>query len=128
MKTLFTTLALSITSLTSFAQEATVAHESFTSMKTRAQVEAQVLAARDRGERILYGEARPNQMLRGTSLLTREQVTAPVLAARDRGLRLSFGEAGRSPAQIRSAFTAPALGSDRMDRDLAMATMTGTRR
>jgi hypothetical protein len=120
MKTLLTTLALSITSLTSFAQEATVAHESFTSMKTRAQVQAQVLAARDSGERILYGEARPNQVLRGTSQLTREQVMAPVLAARDQGLRLSFGEAGRSPSVIRSTFANPVIEADRMDRDIAM--------
>lgn len=94
MKTAIATLAIALTSMTSFAQEATVFKDNFVSTQTRAAVHATVLSALANGERLSWGESRlPGSAAPAPSILTRAEVNASVLAALANGERLSYGEA-----------------------------------
>lgn len=106
MKTLITAIALTLTTLTSFAQEATPAPEfdNFVSTRTRAEVQAEVLAAIASGRHLSQGEAsRAPEMERFVSTRTRAEVRAEVLTAIANGERLSYGEASEYPAAVRNA-------------------------
>lgn len=106
MKTLITAVALTLTTLTSFAQEATPAPEidNFVSTRTRAEVQAELRAAIADGWQSSQGEAsRAPEMENFVSTLTRAEVRGELMAAIARGERLSYGEAGDGPQAHRSA-------------------------
>jgi Domain of unknown function (DUF4148) len=102
MKTFITAAALALATLTSFAQEATRAPEfdNFVSMRTRAEVRAELQAALAAGWRPSQGEASyAPEFGKTSSTRTRADARAEVAAAIARGERLSYGEAGPDPQQ-----------------------------
>lgn len=102
MKSLITASVLSLVTLTSFAQEATRAPEfdNFVSMRTRAEVRAELQAALAGGWRLSQGEASyAPEFEKIASTRTRADARAEVLAAIARGERLSYGEAGPDTLQ-----------------------------
>ena len=103
MKTLITAVALTLTSLASFAQEATPAPEfNFVSMRTRAEVRAELQAALASGWRPA-GEASDAPEQRAyAKARTRDEVRGELRAAVARGERLSYGEAGPDPLRAGS--------------------------
>jgi len=103
MKTLITAIALTLTTLTSFAQEATPAPEfdNFVSTRTRAEVRAELMAAIASGRQLSQGEVtRAPEMERFVSTRTRAEVRAELAAAIANGERLSYGEASDYPAAV----------------------------
>ena len=95
MKTLITAVAALLFSMASFAQGVAVVNDDRVGTKTRTDVNAEVMAALARGERLNYGEGGPTLVLPlSTATLTRAQVNAEVFAALARGERLNYGEAG----------------------------------
>lgn len=102
MKTFITAVALTLATLTAFAQEATRAPEfdNFVSMRTRAEVRAELQAAIASGWRPSQGEAsNAPEFERSFSTRTRADARGEVLAAIARGERLSYGEASPDPLQ-----------------------------
>lgn len=95
MKTYLTTVALALTSLTLYAQDANAVNDQVT-VRTRAEVRAETLAAIARGE-VFYGEVSRVPQQVGRSTLTRSEVGAEVLAATARGERLAYGEVSPDP-------------------------------
>lgn len=95
MKSLITAAAIALTTLTSFAQEATPAPEfdNFVSTRTRAEVRAELQAALASGWRPSQGEASYAPELQHTvSTRARAEVRAELLAAIATGWRPSQGE------------------------------------
>ena len=97
MKTFVTAVAAVLFSLTAFTQEATAFNDNIAGTKTRAEVNAELMAAIARGERPRAGEARPDPVLPSTSTLTRTEVRAELMAAIARGGRPRAGETSRDP-------------------------------
>jgi len=88
-------------SLGVLAQEATLFEDEPVSLKSRAEVRQEVMAALARGERLSWGEADPRALqAMGGSTRTRAAVRAEVLAAIAAGERLSWGEANPNPHRI----------------------------
>lgn len=100
MKTFITAAALTLAAFTSFAQEATPAPEfdNFVSLRTRAEVRAELHAALASGWRLAQGEASyaPEQH-NLTSTRSRAEVNAELQAALASGWRPSQGEASSAP-------------------------------
>ena len=90
MKTFVTAVAAVLFSLTAFTQEATAFNDNIAGTKTRAEVNAELMAAIARGERPRTG-ARPDPVLPSTSTLTRAEVRAELMAAIARGERPRTG-------------------------------------
>jgi hypothetical protein len=106
MKSLITAAAIALTTVTSFAQEATPAPEfdNFVSTRTRAEVRAELQAALASGWRPSQGEASyAPELQRTVSTRTRAEVRAELLAAIANGERLSYGEASPDPLPARNA-------------------------
>lgn len=100
MKTLLIASALGFASLGLAAQEATGWFgQELQSQKTRAEVRAELDAARDRGEPVFYGEARPLGPIDTRTQLARATVQQPVRDALARGERLWYGEASPDPVR-----------------------------
>lgn len=100
MKSLITAAALTLVALTSFAQEASPAPEfdKFVSMRTRAEVRAELQAALASGWRPSQGEASDAPELRNvTSTRSRAEVNSELQAALASGWRPSQGEASNTP-------------------------------
>lgn len=98
MKTLVTAVAAVLFSLTAFSQESTF-NDSTSLAKTRAEVNAEVMAAIVRGERLVYGEAGPTPTISRASSLTRAQVGAELMSAIGRGEGPRTGDARPDPVQ-----------------------------
>jgi hypothetical protein len=100
MKTIITALALTLTTFTSFAQEATPAPEidNFVSMRTRAEVGAELQAALASGWRPVQGQASYAPEMQNTaSTRSRADVRAELGAALASGWRPAQGEASNAP-------------------------------
>jgi hypothetical protein len=105
MKSLITAAAIALTTLTSFAQEATPAPEfdNFVSTRTRAEVRTELQAALASGWRPSQGEASyAPELQRTVSTRTRAEVRAELMAAIANGERLSYGEASPDPLHARN--------------------------
>lgn len=98
--TLITAAALVLTTLPSFAQELVPAHDAFSaaSIRTRADVQAELHAALTSGWRPAQGEVidmiQPPDRI---STLTRADAHAELLGAVARGERQTFGEVSPGP-------------------------------
>lgn len=111
MKTLITAAALTIATLTAFAQEATPAPEfdKFVSTRTRAEVRNALLAAVANGTHRPPGEAAyAPEYERFVATQTRAAVRGELLAAIARGEPTSYGEASPEPLPLRHAGPIPA--------------------
>lgn len=100
MKTFITAAALTLATLSSFAQEATPAPEfdNFVSTRTRAEVRAELQAALASGWRPAQGEAGSAPEQRNLiSTRSRSSVVAELQAALASGWRPSQGEASNAP-------------------------------
>lgn len=100
MKSFIAAAALTLATLSSFAQEATPAPEfdNFVSTRTRAEVRAELQAALAGGWRPAQGEASNTPEQRNvTSTLSRASVIAELQAALDSGWRPPQGEASSAP-------------------------------
>lgn len=91
MKSLIVALSLSVAALSAIASEATVFEDNFVSTKTRAEVRAEVLAARAAGTLIISGEATEFAKPTGAPV-SRAQVIAERQRVLDKG-HAFFGEA-----------------------------------
>ena len=93
MKAILIALSFSALSLAAAASEVTTFDDQPASMKTRAEVRAEVTAALARGERLSWGEARSRDMMPAQpGAKTRMQVIAEFIDARARGLLPPVGE------------------------------------
>lgn len=100
MKTLITAVAAVLFSLTAFTQNASAFNDKIAITKTRTEVNADVMAAIARGERLDYGEAGPDPVQTSASTLTRAEVSADLMAAIARGERPRNGEARPDPGLV----------------------------
>lgn len=103
MKTFITAVALALTTLTSFAQEAspTPEFDNFVSMRTRAEVRAELQAALASGWRPSQGEASyAPERQNVVSTRSRAEVKAELRTAYANGWRPAQGEASSAPVPL----------------------------
>lgn len=93
MKTIISALALVLTSLAASAHEVSVPSPASASMRTRAEVRAEVLAAVARGERLSFGEVGSPPQTFATFPRSRAEVRAELFDAMARGEHFTYGNA-----------------------------------